>query len=1019
MSQQGNQQPQSATGSGSNVLVAVRVRPLHTAEISGGAKSCIQVFDQRVVAIKKNGDAGQYLKSQQLCINEYEYDVVFDEKATQQEIYEKTAKSYIPKLINGQNVTVFAYGATGAGKTHTMLGDTRIEEVNLSNKSSIAGHNGIIPNAVKDVFRLISAKISRNLSNQSKALANEQYSVFVTFLEVYNEQVYDLLEPSGKVLAVREDQEKGIVVVAGVTEQPVGTYPEVIDLIIQGNKQRKTESTMANALSSRSHAVLQLLIKKTTKLDNGKEVLTESKLSLIDLAGSERASATNNRGLRLQEGAKINQSLLALANCINALAENTAISNNNVSSSSSSVLSTIPSANSAKPLKNVKFRDSKLTHLLKSSLEGNCHLIMIANINPSDQTYEDSHNTLKYANRAKNIKVNPLIQQKETKEVNWIERESQLRQENGELKQIIQKLQIQVESLQAFQRYVLTYKRIPGSEEAVGHDQQQQQNMKENFILNKSIESHSVSVKTSLPIYQDYNLHDISSEIQESVNEVLSYSTLPMLESINPQRASDTFLFDTSLSSLSTAQDLISDYLSTSQEGGRSSTSSALEDRRLSANNEVRRHSASYSPEKIMKKEVEKEEEIIEEFEFDIVNDVNQMIKMFENHDESTTVLEKRTASENQVKVEQQEQGDDEKEEEIMIVNNLTQKRRKINETRRKSIAITRRKSFIPTFASSKLVDNEEEEENHKMEVDDTPAPLPSTTLPVESAPVITENDDVMLTMDILPKASEEPVLSNNNTKKRRASNLPTASLSVQTRSMRRQSMSGATMTPAATPSTEFVKQKKVEPATTAVTINNTANDENNIPPTNKRSSISKRETPTNTPSTSSITTRRGVLTDSNIAKTSSSSLNITKSTSVAGDKSSISKFPVSKDITADKENQENLINKEFSSVNIEKPKPLEFDDFQIDWLGTSVAVSTAMPPPPSPTRRETRRMKMANRQSSLAKVTAMLDSVAQNVNNLATSFAVPPPANDTDLAEETPMPMPTVGTRRKTISMR
>ena len=132
---------------------------------------------------------------------------------------------------------------------------------------------------------------------------------------------------------------------------------------------------------------------------------------------------------------------------------------------------------------------------------------------------------------------------------------------------------------------------------------------------------------------------------------------------------------------------------------------------------------------------------------------------MLENNDEPTTVLEKRAASENQVKVEQQEQGDDEKEEEIMIVNNLTQKRRKINETRRKSIAITRRKSFIPTFTSNKPVDNEEEEENHIMEVDDTPVPLPSTTLPVESAPMVTkatESDDVMLTMDILPKASEE-----------------------------------------------------------------------------------------------------------------------------------------------------------------------------------------------------------------------------------------------------------------------
>jgi len=124
-------------------------------------------------------------------------------------------------------------------------------------------------------------------------------------------------------------------------------------------------------------------------------------LNLIDLAGSERASATNNRGARLHEGANINKSLLALANCINALAGNTASGKKS----------------------NVKYRDSKLTHLLKSSLEGNCNLIMIANINPSHLTYEDSHNTLKYSNRAKNIKVNPSVVLEHTKESNWMDRE--------------------------------------------------------------------------------------------------------------------------------------------------------------------------------------------------------------------------------------------------------------------------------------------------------------------------------------------------------------------------------------------------------------------------------------------------------------------------------------------------------------------------------------------------------------------------------------------------------------------
>jgi kinesin family protein 18/19 len=440
----------------SNVLVAVRIRPLNAAEISSGVKSCIQTFDGKVVAIKRNGDAGQYLKSQQTCINEYEYDAVFDEQASQQVIYEKTARNYIPKIADGQNVTVFAYGATGAGKTHTMLGDTRtlapnhngnskIPSVGNSASSSSHHHGGIIPNAVKDLFRLVSAK----MASKNQLLHNEQYSIYLSFLEVYNEQVYDLLESSGKILSVQEDQQKGIVIVSGVTEQHVTTYSQVIDFIIQGNKQRKTESTCANALSSRSHAVLQLIVKKSTKLENGKEVITESKLSLIDLAGSERASATNNRGLRLVEGANINKSLLALANCINALSEN-----NSVSSSSSSSMT---------KLKNVKFRDSKLTHLLKSSLEGNCHLIMIANINPSDSTYEDSHNTLKYSNRAKNIKINPLINSKENKEVNWMEREIQLRNENNQLKAMIINLQIQVKDLSEFKQYVLTHKSIPGT----------------------------------------------------------------------------------------------------------------------------------------------------------------------------------------------------------------------------------------------------------------------------------------------------------------------------------------------------------------------------------------------------------------------------------------------------------------------------------------------------------------------------------------------------------------------------
>lgn len=224
----------------------------------------------------------------------------------------------------------------------------------------------------------------------------------------------------GKCLSLREDKERGVVEIAGVAERAASNPHTVLELLQQGNRHRKTEATMANQVSSRSHAVLQLIVRRTRTTSTGRVSVVESKLSLIDLAGSERASATNNTGARLNEGANINKSLLALANCINALSEK---------------------SNPAKSgTVNVKFRDSKLTHLLRSSLEGNCSLIMIANINPSHKTYEDSHNTLKYANRAKNIKVDPHIVD-QTKELNWVEREVRLLEENNSLKSQVAELQ--------------------------------------------------------------------------------------------------------------------------------------------------------------------------------------------------------------------------------------------------------------------------------------------------------------------------------------------------------------------------------------------------------------------------------------------------------------------------------------------------------------------------------------------------------------------------------------------------
>jgi kinesin family protein 18/19 len=305
-----------------------------------------------------------------------------------------------------------------------MLGNTRADE------SASNAEAGIIPHSLNEIFIQLKQK-------EKKLKFGESYVVTVCFMEVYNEQVYDLLETSGKVLSLREDQEREIVIVAGITETAVTSYEQVMELLHQGNRNRKTESTLANSVSSRSHAILQMNIKHTLRREStGRDSLIESKLSLIDLAGSERASATNNRGARLMEGANINKSLLALANCINALSENS-----------------LSSTGSAKTRLNVKYRDSKLTHLLKSSLEGNCNLVMIANINPADSTYDDSLNTLKYANRAKNIKVSAGV--KETaKDSTWVEREAKMREENALLRARVAELETEVLELREFRAQI-------------------------------------------------------------------------------------------------------------------------------------------------------------------------------------------------------------------------------------------------------------------------------------------------------------------------------------------------------------------------------------------------------------------------------------------------------------------------------------------------------------------------------------------------------------------------------------
>ena len=342
----------------SNVLVAVRVRPVLKHDIA--KKSCVRVLDSKVVCIMDpaTGDKQDILRVNRTREKQYAFDHVFEPGSSQESVYHHTTKFLLHGVLDGYNATVFCYGNTGSGKTFTMIGTPT--------------DPGIMVRVMGDLFILCDS------------LGRKQgvsYKTTVSFLEVYNENIRDLLSDVDEYLDLREDPIKGPMV-AGITEIETKSSQEIMNLLHRGNEKRSQQATAANEVSSRSHAVLQVMVESKDRATGKVAKIKVGKLSLVDLAGSERAANTKNRGARLVEGANINRSLLALGNCINALGEKGNKGNF------------------------VPYRDSKLTRLLKDSLGGNCRTVMIANISSTEASFEETLNTLKYANRAKNIKTN-------------------------------------------------------------------------------------------------------------------------------------------------------------------------------------------------------------------------------------------------------------------------------------------------------------------------------------------------------------------------------------------------------------------------------------------------------------------------------------------------------------------------------------------------------------------------------------------------------------------------------------
>ncbi|CAG8438739.1 7862_t:CDS:2 [Ambispora gerdemannii] len=369
-----------------SVRVALRVRPMNKHEVHIDSKECVTLVP----------DAPQIMIGSE---RSFTYDYVYSSDTAQEDVFGSSAKPLVDKLIEGFNTTILAYGQTGSGKTYSM--GTAIDGSSITPE-----HQGIVPRAITYLFRELEARQALD--------PTFKYEVAVSFLELYNEDLIDLLNPASHenhkkgnksdTIHIREDS-NGRIYWLGVKEVTVSSPEELLGQLQKGSGHRTVASTAMNAVSSRSHAIFTVILHQsrvedpeadkennpalasedqpsTSKKSKKKARTTKitSKFNFVDLAGSERMKRTKATGDRAKEGIAINGGLLALGNVISALGDE------------------------SKKAIHVPYRDSKLTRLLQDSLGGNSHTLMLACISPADTSFCESLNTLKYANRARNIK---------------------------------------------------------------------------------------------------------------------------------------------------------------------------------------------------------------------------------------------------------------------------------------------------------------------------------------------------------------------------------------------------------------------------------------------------------------------------------------------------------------------------------------------------------------------------------------------------------------------------------------
>ncbi len=355
------------------VKVAIRVRPMNKHEIEHKSRLCVEVdtANNTVSVISDKNEA-----------KTFPFDYVYPMETTQREVYDQVAFPIVDSIFQGYNGTVFAYGQTGCGKTFTMMGI--VTDPNLK---------GIIPNAFSHIFGFIKTE------GESK-----KFLVRCSFVEIYNEEIRDLLGDSTKKLDIKENPKKGTYV-RDLTYINIKDSNDIEKCLAKGNKNRHVGQTSMNDQSSRSHSLFTVYLEIEEKGQDGNGRIKSGKLNLVDLAGSERVGKTNATGQTFDEGKKINLSLTALGSVIDALSSNR---------------------------KYIPYKDSKLTRLLADSLGGNTKTVMFANISPASYNYDETLGTLRYASRAKLIKNAP--------KVNEDPKDALLKQYEEEIKALKEKL---------------------------------------------------------------------------------------------------------------------------------------------------------------------------------------------------------------------------------------------------------------------------------------------------------------------------------------------------------------------------------------------------------------------------------------------------------------------------------------------------------------------------------------------------------------------------------------------------